>query len=142
MAKTPLRPHIRAVLEKTEASDGYAVVVGAESDELVDELLLQSNLRLIVIDPDEDRIEALRERFAFSDLYGTRIVGYVGDLATLSLPPYLANLVVVDNPVTEGDFFATIYAALGINHEQQNYVGVRPMPLAPPNSSVISDLLA
>jgi hypothetical protein len=49
---------------------------------------------------------------------------------------------VIENPVTEGDFFATIYAALGIDHEQENFVGVRPMPLAPPNSSVISDLLA
>ena len=31
---------------------------------------------------------------------------------------------------TEGDFFATIYKALALNPEAQNYAGVRPVPVA------------
>ncbi len=46
-----------------------------------------------------------------------------------------------DNPVTEGDFFATIYRALGIDPEDQNYNGIRPIPLAPFGSEVVDDLL-
>ena len=46
-----------------------------------------------------------------------------------------------DNPVTEGDFFATIYQALGIDPKQENYAGVRPIPLAPFGSNVVRELL-
>lgn len=48
---------------------------------------------------------------------------------------------VKDNPVTEGDFFATIYQALSIDPKHENLAGVRPVPLAPFGSKVISDLL-
>ena len=49
---------------------------------------------------------------------------------------------VKDNPVTEGDFFATIYQALGIDPRTENHAGVRPIPLAPFGSKVVKDLLA
>jgi hypothetical protein len=49
---------------------------------------------------------------------------------------------VKDNPVSEGDFFATIYQALSIDPTTENYAGVRPVPLAPFGSKVVSDLLA
>jgi hypothetical protein len=48
---------------------------------------------------------------------------------------------VKDNPVTEGDFFATIYKALGIKPRTENYAGLRPVPLAPFGSEVVSSLL-
>ncbi len=49
---------------------------------------------------------------------------------------------VKDNPVTEGDFFATIYQALGIDPTTENYVGVRPIPIAPFGAKVVQDILA
>jgi len=49
---------------------------------------------------------------------------------------------VKDNPVTEGDFFATIYQALSIDPETQNYAGLRPVPLAPFGSKVVQDLVS
>jgi hypothetical protein len=45
------------------------------------------------------------------------------------------------NPVTEGDFFATIYTALGINPKADNYSGVRPIPVAPFGHKVVKDIL-
>lgn len=48
---------------------------------------------------------------------------------------------VKDNPVSEGDLFATIYTALGISPEAKHYVGPRPIPVAPDNSKVISEVL-
>lgn len=45
-----------------------------------------------------------------------------------------------DNPVTEGDFFATIYHALGIDPAAENLAGVRPVPLAPFHSKVVREL--
>lgn len=48
---------------------------------------------------------------------------------------------VKDKPVSEGDFFATIYQALSIDPKIENYTGVRPIPLAPFGSKVVSELL-
>jgi hypothetical protein len=48
---------------------------------------------------------------------------------------------VKDNPVTEGDFFATIYRALSIDYKAENMVGLRPVPLAPFGSKAVSALL-
>jgi hypothetical protein len=49
---------------------------------------------------------------------------------------------VKDNPVTEGDFFATIYQALSLDPKTENFAGVRPIPLAPFHSKVVGELLA
>ena len=48
---------------------------------------------------------------------------------------------VKDNPVPEGDFFATIYKTLGIDPEIENYAGSRPIPLAPFGSNVVDELI-
>jgi hypothetical protein len=48
---------------------------------------------------------------------------------------------VKDNPVTEGDFFATIYKALSINPRAENRAGLRPVPLAPFGSEAVKALL-
>lgn len=49
---------------------------------------------------------------------------------------------VKSNPVTEGDFFATIYSALSIDPKLENLAGVRPVPLAPFGSKVVSELMS
>lgn len=48
---------------------------------------------------------------------------------------------VKENPVSEGDFFATIYKALSINPRAENRAGLRPVPLAPFGSEVVTALL-
>jgi uncharacterized protein (DUF1501 family) len=49
---------------------------------------------------------------------------------------------VKDSPVSEGDFFATIYHALSIDPKIENLAGVRPVPLAPFGSKVVEGLFA
>ena len=48
---------------------------------------------------------------------------------------------VKNDPVTEGDFFATIYQALSIKPTTENYAGLRPVPLAPFGSAAVEKLL-
>ena len=48
---------------------------------------------------------------------------------------------VKDNPVSEGDLFATIYAALGINHRAKHYHGTRPVWLTPEGAKPVKELL-
>jgi len=49
---------------------------------------------------------------------------------------------VKDGKVTEGDFFATIYTALGVDPTTENFAGVRPIPLAQFGHRVVKDILA
>ena len=48
---------------------------------------------------------------------------------------------VADNPVSEGDLFATIYHTLGINPRARHYHGVRPVWLTPEGSAPIAPLV-
>ncbi len=48
---------------------------------------------------------------------------------------------VKDRPVNEGDLFATIYTALGINPRVRHQVGVRPIWATPEGSKAIKELL-
>jgi hypothetical protein len=48
---------------------------------------------------------------------------------------------VKDNPVSEGDLFATIYTALGINPREKHFHGVRPVWLTPEGTKPVKELL-
>ena len=48
---------------------------------------------------------------------------------------------VKDNPVNEGDLFATIYTALGINPRVRHFVGTRPIWATPEGAKVVKDIL-
>ena len=47
-----------------------------------------------------------------------------------------------DNPVSEGDLFATIYSTLGINPRVQHFVGTRPIWATPEGSRPIRSLIS
>jgi hypothetical protein len=49
---------------------------------------------------------------------------------------------VTDKPVSEGDLFATIYTALGVNPRAKHFVGTRPVWATPEKAVVLRDLLA
>lgn len=89
---------VAGLLKKTDAREGFCVVWGLKDGSLVDELLRQSNLRLVVIDADKNRIDALRERLNAQGLYGRRAVALVSEPRDVQLPPYMAHLLVSEDP--------------------------------------------
>src|SRR5262249_23323087 len=69
---------------------------------LLTELARQSNLRLIAVDPDEKKVDALRRQLVALGLYGERVSVDAGDPLTFPLPPYLANLMVSESLAAVG----------------------------------------
>ena len=53
-----------------------------------------------------------------------------------------AGLRVADGEINAARLFATIYRALGINHQKNYYVGSRPVPLTDPGTEPIREVLA
>jgi uncharacterized protein (DUF1501 family) len=49
---------------------------------------------------------------------------------------------VVDGEIGAGEFFATIFQALGIDHQHELYVGSRPIPLVNPGIEPVREILA
>ncbi len=70
---------VDAVIKNCNDPEGYCVVLGAGSKALVTELLVQSKLKLIVVDSDAQAIDAMRKSIVASGLYGSRASAYVAD---------------------------------------------------------------
>lgn len=49
---------------------------------------------------------------------------------------------VKDNPVGAAELFATIFQAVGIDHQKEYHLGSRPLPLTDPGTQPIRDILA
>ena len=86
-----------------EASDkhqlgGYAIVVGLKSGRLVEELLTRSPFHVIAIDDNPKTVNRLRRTFGADPRFHTRFQGIVDDPSAASLPPYLATLMVTEDP--------------------------------------------
>ncbi|MCH2212021.1 MAG: PQQ-binding-like beta-propeller repeat protein [Fuerstiella sp.] len=78
--------------------DSYCVALGIGSGKLIAELVRRSEMRIIVIDPDQDRVSKLRRHYDRMGLYGPRVVALVGDPGLVDLPPYLATVLVSEEP--------------------------------------------
>lgn len=102
---TPKTPNVdsaaldraRRLLEATPDRAGYAVVCGAGDGSLVFALLHESDLNLIIVDPDADKAHALRTQLVEAGLYGPRAAVLVGSPETLELPPYLASAMICED---------------------------------------------
>ncbi len=86
----------KAILKQSGRRAGYALAWGAGTGRLAEELAAQSQLHVIAVDPDAQRIDVLRRRWDAAGLYGPRIAALVGDPQDCGLPPYLAELVVTE----------------------------------------------
>jgi len=95
--KGPWSPRVSDILHATNATEGYALVLGLENGGMVKQLLRQSQLYVIAIDDDAKVVKRLRRRLDEAGLYGSRASVHLGDPLTYPLPPYMANLVVSEN---------------------------------------------
>jgi len=114
-----------AVLEQTGAKDGYCLVLGIGDGRLVEGLISQSKLRIIVIEPDAAKVNALRRRLGANGALGSRASVHVGDPLDFGLPPYIASLIVCgDTNTVKPGFSENLVQAL------RPYGGVLCLPAA------------
>jgi outer membrane protein assembly factor BamB len=91
-----------AILERTGVTEGYCLVLGLEQGGLAEELLRQSQLKVIAVDDDPIKVNALRDRLMATGMYGVRVDVLVGEPFEFLFPPYLASLIVSENPMAAG----------------------------------------
>jgi len=90
------------IIEHTGVKEGHCLVLGLDQGRLVEELLEQSELRVIAIDGGSGKVDAFRDKLIATGSYGTRVDVRVGRPFEVLLPPYLASLIVSENPSAAG----------------------------------------
>ena len=106
-----------SLLRQSGAGEGCAIVLGVGSGRLIEELLRQSSLRLIAVDPDEKKVALLRDRLDRAGLYGRRVAVHAGDPAAFPLPQYMASLITSEDTAAAGlargvKFIRAVFPAL------------------------------
>lgn len=101
-AASPENAIVRLVRDHVASKSGhggYALVVGAESEEASTAVMMHSRMHTVVLDPVEAKVAALRQRMHALGVYGSRVSAIVADPEDAGLPPYMAELIIADDGV-------------------------------------------
>lgn len=90
------------ILDTTNVREGYCVSWGVGSGRLITALARRSKLNIIAVEKDEKKVRELREMLTTAGFYGERISIIHGDPMKVELPPYLASLMVSEDPTGAG----------------------------------------
>ena len=106
-----------ALLARSGHRQGYALFLGAGDGNLMEQVAVRSELHIVAIERDADRIAALRRRFDDAGLYGLRIALLPGDPADTLYPKHVSSLIVMEDAAALGRapdaaFLERIYAWL------------------------------
>ena len=120
----------RTILEQTGVKEGYALVLGVSDGDMLQALAMQSNLQLVALENDAAKIHSMRRRLSDAHLYGSRVAIMQGDSASVSIAPYLAELVVVEESAM-ADLLADPASIRTIFSWLRPYGGVAWLPVPP-----------
>lgn len=87
----------KQLLEHTKAGNGYCLVLGTGSGRLMEELVRQSKLSIIAVEPDKGKVKQLRTKFDAAGVYGSRVIVHQGNPLKFELPAYMAELIVSED---------------------------------------------
>jgi outer membrane protein assembly factor BamB len=93
---------VRQIVNISGVDAGYCLVLGVTDGRLLEELLKQTQLHILGVDRDAPKIDRLRRRLAAAGFLGSRVELFVGEPLGFGFPPYLASLIVSEDPGAAG----------------------------------------
>lgn len=91
-----------AMIDRAGVREGYSLFYGVGDGKLLEALLLESQLHVVAVDPDAEKVERLRRRLDAAGLYGGRIALLVGDIHSTHTPQYMSSLTVLHDALAVG----------------------------------------
>ena len=82
----------KEIRRRSSISKGWCLVAGARDGRLAKALVKETQMNIVVIEHDPERLKAIREELYSSVLYGNRVIAADWDYG--ELPDYFANLIV------------------------------------------------
>lgn len=101
-ANDPWPGKAREIVEASGVTAGYCLVLGLKDGRLVEELRKQTELRILGVDADAGKIERLRRRFDAAGFLGSRVELFAAAPLDFGFPPYIASLIVSEDPAAAG----------------------------------------
>lgn len=98
------------IVNETGIKKGYCLVLGCGEGRLAYELAKRTELQIVGIEENEEKVAAARERLDKAGLYGVRVSIHQGSLKSLPYTDYFANLIVTDSDVSisPGELFRVL----------------------------------
>lgn len=87
----------RQIYDAAGKPSGYALVLGADNARVIEELAAAGTLRQVIVTPDAAAADKLRRTVRERGATGAEVTVLAGTLDSLRLPPYFANLIVVND---------------------------------------------
>ncbi len=91
------------IIKESDVNKGYCLDIECGDGSLIYELARKTNLKIIALTNDEKNIFNLREKLNAAGLYGSRVVVFQGDINSVPLPDYFANLIISQKCLLNGD---------------------------------------
>lgn len=88
------RRKVKQLFSGAGAKEGYCVLLGIGDGKLLRAILAESEFQVIAFEQDSGIVESMRRELDEANLYGRRVSILAGDITSLQLPPYLADLIV------------------------------------------------
>ena len=129
------------LLRRHGESDGYALMLGAGSGDLLRELLARSGLHVVVAERDASRVRAVRDELVEAGMYGRRAAVIEADPSAFSVQPYLFSIVVSEDARAAG-FGGDADAVARVLDGLRPYGGVAWLGGATVPASALTDALA
>ncbi|MFP4173151.1 MAG: PQQ-binding-like beta-propeller repeat protein, partial [Candidatus Hydrogenedentota bacterium] len=101
------------VLDKLGETEGYALMLGIGSGDLLRELLYRSDLHIVVVEENAEEVRALRDELVETGMYGRRAAVIEAKPGAFSAQPYLFSMVLSEDVAAAGiDADAKVLARL------------------------------
>ncbi len=92
----------KRLIEQFNIKQGYSLAFGLDQGDLLAELARQTDLQIIGVDADAEKVSRIRNRLNAQALYGDKIAVYVADPVQFNVSPYLASLIISENVEASG----------------------------------------
>ncbi|MEW6354953.1 MAG: PQQ-binding-like beta-propeller repeat protein [Planctomycetota bacterium] len=87
---------------RINVAEGYCLALGIGDGRLIEALLADPKVKVIAVDADASKVHAFRQRLVAAGVYGTRAEAFTGNPFEFPFPPYLACLIVSEDPKAAG----------------------------------------
>ncbi|MCI0358629.1 MAG: PQQ-binding-like beta-propeller repeat protein, partial [Planctomycetaceae bacterium] len=106
------RARVASILKDTGVREGYCLLSGEATEAVIRELVEQSKLQIVIVEPDAKAAGSLRDKLRASGLGSDRVSVIVSEPKELDLPPYFASLAIINWLPTSAAEVEDVFASL------------------------------
>ena len=93
----------KQIIKETGTRKGYCIVLGCDEGRLAYEIAKRTDLKIVGIDDDPQKVLTARENLDRAGLYGAQVSVIQGSLTNLPFTKYFANLIISDRALVSGE---------------------------------------